>query len=231
MSLRIRQALPFVALAVMLVAGAPRVLAGAEGTEPPRKLERFPARVIAAAPRLPDYADGAQTRIEQQMHSADAMWAAAFEASGTRYHGAKLVSESPDCGAPPSGWAGLYCPRDEAIVIDVAGHVTRHGRVGQAMEDTLLGYVVAHEVGHHVQTLRGAPDGSTQTGRLRRELHADCLAGVWGKAAGQPLPPMWMYGEDADHGSAQQQVQWLNVGYRSARPADCDAVWSTSISP
>ena len=219
---RARQALPFVALAVTLLVGVP---------PPPRKFEPFPAEVVAAAPALPDYAGGAQARVEQQLHSANTMWGAAFEAAGSKYRAPTLVEQSDGCGSPGVGWAGLYCPGPEVVIIDIAGHVERHGRVGQALEDIVLGYVVAHEVGHHVQTLRGAPVADTQTVRLRRELQADCLAGVWGKAAGQPLPPMWMYGEDADHGTAEQQVRWLNAGYRSARPADCDAVWSTSISP
>ena len=114
----------------------------------------------------------------------------------------------------------------KTIIIDVDAHVKRHAVVGGGLADVVLGYVVAHEVGHHVQTLRHAGADI-----LRRELHADCLAGVWGKAAGIPLPPMWAYGEDAEHGTAAQRVHWLNVGYRAARPSDCDAIWSTSTTP
>jgi predicted metalloprotease len=231
MSHRVRQLLPLAVLAATLVAGAPRVVAGPEGPQPPRRFERFPAHVVGRAPALPAYAASAHDRIRQQLHSANAMWATAFKAAGSRYRSPTLVAASRDCGAPPPGWAGLYCPAGETILIDTAGHVARHGIVGQALEDTVLGYVVAHEVGHHVQTLRGAPGRSTGTVRLRRELHANCLAGVWGKAAGRPLPPMWFYGEDAEHGTVAQQVRWLNAGYRSARPADCDAIWSASTSP
>lgn len=218
----LRQALPFVALAlscafVLLRASAPEA-------EPPRAFVAFAPSITATAPRLPQYAAGAEARIVQQLASVDAMWAAAFAAAGDEYERPVLAAAKDGCGAEP-GWAGIYCG-EGTIIIDVAAHVNRHAGAGQALADTVLGYVVAHEVGHHVQMLRGAPDIT-----LRRELHADCLAGVWGKAAGLPLPPMWTYGEDADHGTAAQRVRWLNEGYRSARPADCDTIWSMSTTP
>ena len=194
-------------------------------TEPPLKEARFdpfPVGVVAKAPALPQYAVDAHERIEQQLGSANAMWAAAFGHAGVRYDGPILAAASRDCGRPGQTWAGIYCPKTKTMMIDVNGHVARHQIVGSGMEDLVLGYVVAHEVGHHVQTLRGAPDEI-----LRRELHADCLAGVWGKAAGLPLPPAWMYGEDAEHGTAMQRIRWLNEGYRDARPAACNAVWTT----
>ena len=152
------------------------------------------------------------------------MWAAAFERVGASYE-QPILTDDTGCGGPTAGWAGLYC--DGKIVIDVSGHTQRHAAVGAGVEDLVLGYVVAHEVGHHVQSLRGAPP----TEILTRELHADCLAGVWGKASGAPLPPTWLYGEDAEHGTAAQRIHWLNEGYRSARPSDCDKIWSTSTSP
>ena len=211
-------------VAVLLLAVRVAVPAGAPQEEP--RFAPFPAGVVAKAPSLPPYAAGAQERIEQQLASANAMWTAAFVRADARYEGPTLAAASRDCGSPGQAWAGVYCPRTKTMMIDVNGHVARHQIVGSGLEDLVLGYVVAHEVGHHVQALRGAP-GET----LRRELHADCLAGVWGKAAGLPLPPTWMYGEDAEHGTATQRIQWLNVGYRAARPADCDAIWTGSASP
>lgn len=223
MPLRARQLLPFVAVAVMLALGFFRVAAPRPEAPEPRSFEPFPSSVTGLAPALPEYAAGADARIDQQLASANAMWKAAFAAAGTTYEVPALV-EDTGCGGPRGAWAGVYC--DGRIAIDVQGHVQRHVAAGQAMEDVVLGYVVAHEVGHHVQALRGAPEEI-----LRRELHADCLAGVWGKASGAPLPPTWAYGEDAEHGTAAQRIHWLNEGYRSARPSDCDAIWSTSTSP
>ena len=192
-----------------------------------RPFHAFPASVTLEAPRLPQYADGAQTRIRQQLASVDAMWTDAFAGAGDRYEQPRLVEQPvAACGSAPSGWAGLYCVRERSIIIDVEAHVARNEVVGQGHSDLVLGYIVAHEVGHHVQELRAVPRESVTDPALRTELHADCLAGVWGKAVGLPLPPMWAYGEDADHGTATQRVTWLNRGYRSAQPADCDAIWT-----
>jgi uncharacterized protein len=212
-----------VALAAVLVHLAST--AGVQA-EQPRPFRPFPPRVTAEAQALPQYAPNTDVRVRQQLASVNAMWKPAFAAAGMTYTEPTLGGATGACGPRGGGWAGIYCPADGRIAIDVHGHVRRHQAVGQALADTVLGYVVAHEVGHHVQTLQGAPES-----RLRRELHADCLAGVWGKAAGVPLPPMWAYGEDAEHGTAAQRVKWLNDGYRSARPSDCDAIWSTSASP
>jgi uncharacterized protein len=221
-SLRFRQALPLVALAVMLCAGMLRAQGPRQPPDPPI-FKPFPEAVVAQAPALPQYAANAQVRIEQQFASANAMWTKVFSAADATYEPPVLASAKEGCGVQ-GGWAGIYC--DGTIVIDVVGHVDRHRIVGTALEDNVLGYIVAHEVGHHVQSLQNVWDEP-----LRRELHAQCLAGVWGKAAGQPLPPMWAYAEDLDHGTVAQQVRWLNVGYRSARPSDCDTIWSTSTTP
>lgn len=219
----LRHALPLVALALTFAVGL--LPLGAPEAEQPEPFVPLAERVTARAPALPQYAASPQARIEQQLASANAMWKTAFDEAGDSYEAPALVTSSPDCGVD-GGWAGIYCSDGHRIAIDIDGHVRRHGAAGQALADTVLGYVVAHEVAHHVQTLRGAPDLTPH-----RELHADCLAGVWGKAAGIPLPPMWAYGEDAEHGTAAQRVHWLNEGYRSARPADCDAIWSTSTTP
>ena len=229
MSPRTRQSLLFalsaVLLALTLLPEARPVVLGGGGPESV-EFKRFPRGIVAAAPALPGYARDGHHRSRQLLDSVNAMWEGAFRAAGGRYERPALTPPDAPCGAPWGGWAGLYCPGERAITIDTAGHGQRHNAVGQATADLILGYVVAHEVGHHVQQLRGAP-----ADRLRKELHAQCLAGVWGRAAGQQLPPTWAYGEDSDHGTSVQQVYWLNEGYRSARPSDCETIWSTSTSP
>ena len=226
MPIRYRQILPFVALALLLLpafhlrARADRP----EGPPPRRPYDAFPADLTAAAPPLPQLADGAFQRIEQHMVSLNAMWGDLFRRAGAEYEEPRVVQYA-SCAQPGEGWAGVYCQRTKTIVIDVDAHVRRHVGLGQGVSDQLLGYVVAHEVGHHVQTLRGADRELI----LKRELHAECLAGVWAKAAGIPLPPPWAFAEDPAHGTVADQIQWLNVGYRQARPADCDVIWGDVV--
>ena len=215
-----RQAVLVIVAAVLLVVLLTQRGPGSTPGEDRPKLDPFPEKVVAQATRLPQYADGPWTRVRQQLASLDAMWTAAFAAAGDRYERPRLVQRA-ECGEASTGWAGIYCGRTRSIAIDLEAHVGRHVATGGGLSDLVLGYVMAHEVGPHVQTLRGAPAADT----LRRELHADCLAGVWGKASGLPLPPTWAYGEDAEHGTAAQRIHWLNEGYRNARPADCDALW------
>jgi predicted metalloprotease len=229
-SLRLRQAIPLVALAIaFVVTGVHRYRdagASASADPPGRAPKPFPAQLVAAAPALPQYADGPRTRIRQQAASANAMWAGVFKASGATYEAPTVADGVPSNCRPNGGWAGLYCGEDSVIVIDVEAHLSRHAAVGGGLSDIALGYIVAHEIGHHVQQLRGATPPDDIEGAQRIELHADCLAGVWGKAAGLPLPPMWIYGSDAEHGTPQERVQALNIGYRGGRPADCDALWA-----
>ena len=224
-----------VAVAIVLTIALPAgftSIGNGDGVAPPTRLDRFPAEVVAAPlPRLPAYAENPWARVNQQVDSTTALWRQAFDAAGDSYAPPELARQVPGECSPTSAWAGVYCMGAETIVIDLDAHARRHAGLGNGRSDLVLGYIVAHEVGHHVQTLRGAPALDAPDTVLRRELHANCLAGVWGKVAGQPLPPTWFYGVDAAHGTAAQQIRWLNEGYRAGRPADCDAIWSTSTSP
>ncbi len=197
--------------------------------------EDFPADLVAPpAPAPAAHRDRPDVRVFQLVAAMDGMWAATFAAAGDEYDRPTVLASAREstsgCGARRGGWAGVYCPGTKTIVIDLGDHGVVRAARGDETADLVLAYVLAHEVGHHVQSLRGAPVvGDLETTR-RRELHADCLAGVWGRAAGRPLPPAEMHGEDAEHGSAAQQHHWLSVGHRRARPADCDAVWKAAVA-
>jgi predicted metalloprotease len=207
-------------LALLAGSGVLRPAAGGSAAQRPRPYAPFPASVTVRSAPLPEFANSSWTRVQQMVSVNDAMWREAFAEAGARYRPPKLVP-GPDGACSPGGaWAGVYCGRSEQIVIDLNAHLRRFATVGGGYADLILGYIVAHEVGHHVQTLRGAPRVLPA-----RELHADCLAGAWGKAAGFPLPPTWAYGEDAAHGTVVQRIEALNVGYRSGRPAACDELW------
>jgi hypothetical protein len=164
--------------------------------------------------------------MQQQLASIEAMWTPIFAAAGDRFVAPNLAPAGQDgCNAPPAAglWAGIYCPSTRNIVVDLDSHSVRNAQTGGYVADVVLGYILAHEVGHHVQILRGAPKVSSGP---RHELHADCLAGVWGKAAGLPLPPTWKYAADAAHGTSAQRMRWLSRGWLHARPADCDAIFA-----
>jgi predicted metalloprotease len=189
----------------------------------------FPRSVVAKASPTPNvYADRPEVRVLQLIDSMNAMWATAFADAGATYEKPRIRTRAREagegCGGKVGGWAGIYCRDDESITIDLGDHLVGRAAVGDDGADLLLGYVLAHEVGHHVQSLRGF--GASVDDILPAELHAQCLAGVWAKAAGRPVRPPWSYGVDADHGTLGQQRFWLERGYASGRPADCDGVWA-----
>jgi len=225
MSVPVRQALALLVLAVALIARVQQPGPFLPGGDP----EPFPETVDAQAGPTPNvHAGRPEVRVYQLLDSMNAMWSRAFEAAGDEYERPTMESRDAEhgCGSLPGGnWAGRYCRTGERIVIDFRDHTVARAAVGDDGADDRLGYVLAHEVGHHVQHLRGLDGRETQEEIVRAELHAECLAGVWGRAAGRRPPPGWTYQGDGDHGTAIQQQQWLERGHARGRPADCDAVW------
>ena len=124
-------------------------------------------------------------------------WNGIFRAQGGQYKEPSLVLFSgrvnSACGMASSAVGPFYCPGDQQLYIDLSFFhdlSTRHGAPG----DFAQAYVVAHEVGHHVQTLlgisqqvqdakRGKSDAQVNALSVRQELQADCFAGLWGHAA------------------------------------------------
>jgi predicted metalloprotease len=126
--------------------------------------------------------------------STDETWTALFSQKGQRYQGPdKLVlfSEAVEstCGVAGSAVGPFYCPPDRRVYLDLGFFQELEQRFG-APGDFAQAYVIAHEVGHHVQNLTGISD-KVQAARqrasevegnqlsVRLELQADCLAGVW----------------------------------------------------
>ena len=124
-------------------------------------------------------------------------WNAIFQQSGQRYQEPKLVlftgAVQSACGFAQSAMGPFYCPGDQKVYIDLSFYDdlrTRHGAPG----DFAQAYVIAHEIGHHVQNLTGI-SGEVQSMRrrvsetesnqlsVRLELQADCLAGIWANHA------------------------------------------------
>lgn len=120
-------------------------------------------------------------------------WQELFRQAGREYEEPKLVlfsgAVNSACGFAQAAMGPFYCPADRKVYIDLTFYDEMRNRF-QAPGDFAQAYVIAHEVGHHVQNLLGISDqvrrlqgrvGEVEANRLsvRQELQADCLAGVW----------------------------------------------------
>lgn len=126
-------------------------------------------------------------------------WTQVFRERGERYEPTTLVlfsdSTTSACGLGESATGPFYCPGDRNVYIDLTFFDELAQRFG-APGEFAQAYVVAHEVGHHIQTLTGvsaqvnrarqrASESEANALSVRQELQADCYAGVWGYAAGR----------------------------------------------
>ncbi len=138
--------------------------------------------------------DEASKKVREVLATTEDVWGAQFKAAGSQYRAPKLRlfrgSEPTACGQGQAAMGPFYCPADKKVYIDLAFYETLKNRLG-APGEFAQAYVIAHEVGHHVQHLLGISDKvDAQRGRIseaqqnalsvRLELQADCLAGVWG---------------------------------------------------
>ncbi len=121
------------------------------------------------------------------------VWRAQFKQLGSTYREPKLRlfrgSEPTACGMGESAMGPFYCPGDQKVYIDLSFYETMRTRLG-APGDFAQAYVIAHEVGHHVQHLMGTtqkidnmrgriPQAQQNALSVRLELQADCYAGIW----------------------------------------------------
>lgn len=126
--------------------------------------------------------------------STEDTWSTIFKQMGQQYQAPRLVlyrgATKTGCGVGQSVMGPFYCPLDSSVYIDLSFYEEMKTRFG-ADGDFAQGYVIAHEVGHHVQHLLGITDkvramqqGQSKTTQnklsVKLELQADCLAGVWG---------------------------------------------------
>jgi predicted metalloprotease len=140
----------------------------------------------------PGSIDPADEPLVEEMSKAldgiQGFWADALPAQvGVEYRDAKLVLftdavQTGGCGAASSATGPFYCPPDEKAYIDLSFFKELASRFG-APGDLARVYVLAHELGHHVQTITDAPRGSSNEASVAFELQADCLAGVWADSA------------------------------------------------
>lgn len=164
------------------------------GEDPIRLLENSGALMESApAPRRVDQNDEEAEFVSVVLADTEETWSDIFAAGGARYSPPTLVlfSEYVEsaCGFNSAAVGPFYCPGDGNVYIDL-GFFQELSRLG-ANGDFAGAYVLAHEVGHHVQNLMGTSRevqslqsrmGEADSNRLsvRLELQADCYAGVWG---------------------------------------------------
>ncbi len=131
--------------------------------------------------------------VSRVLADTEDVWNRVFQSFGRQYREPKLVLFSGGtqtaCGPGMTAMGPFYCPLDQKVYIDLAFYEELKRRF-QAPGDFAQAYVVAHEVGHHVQTLLGIADKVQQLKarvsqregnriQVMMELQADCLAGVW----------------------------------------------------
>jgi uncharacterized protein len=132
------------------------------------------------------------------LDDAQKTWTQIFSARNQPYRHAKLVlfrdSIDSACGLAQSASGPFYCPEDEKVYIDLGFYDELKQRFG-APGEFAQAYVIAHEIGHHVQkqlgiepkvrTLQEQNPGNRNELSVRLELQADCMAGVWGRSTEQ----------------------------------------------
>lgn len=149
----------------------------------------------APAAHKPPADDQMARFVSKVLASTEDTWNEVFRANGRQYKEPKLVlftGVTPTaCGTGQSAMGPFYCPGDQKVYIDLAFYRELKERF-KAPGEFAQAYVIAHEVGHHVQNLLGIADkvhtaqqraskAEANALSVRMELQADCLAGVWGK--------------------------------------------------
>jgi predicted metalloprotease len=192
--------------------------------------------------------------------STEDAWTDIFRANGKQYTAPRLVlfsgQTSSACGLANAAVGPFYCPGDQRVYLDTRFFAELSQRFG-APGDFAAAYVVAHEVGHHVQRLLGAlgPQGAGSNERsVRIELQADCYAGIWAKYADgkgivevgdidEALNAASQIGDDTlqrkaggtvqpetfTHGTSAQRSRWFKRGYQSGRISDCDTLNASQL--
>ena len=141
----------------------------------------------------PPASDAAATFVATVLADTEDVWAVQMRSAGSSYAAPKLVlfrgAVGTACGSGQSAMGPFYCPGDQKVYLDLNFFETLRARMG-APGDFAQAYVIAHEVGHHVQSLLGITGKvDAMRGRVsqaqgnalsvRVELQADCFAGVW----------------------------------------------------
>ena len=151
-------------------------------------------------PTAPPADDEASQFVAAILGETEDVWGQVFQQNGSQYPAPRLVLFSgavqSACGGASAAVGPFYCPADQQVYIDLSFFEQMERRLGGG-GDFAQAYVIAHEVGHHVQTVTGVSEkvnavrmrGGNVEGAdgllVRQELQADCYAGMWANRAQQ----------------------------------------------
>jgi predicted metalloprotease len=201
-----------------------------------------------AGPTAAPTNDPAAEFVAVVLADTEETWGRIFQQAGKRYEAPVLVlfedAVQSACGNASSASGPFYCPRDQKVYLDLSFFRELDRRFG-APGDFAQAYVVAHEVGHHVQRLLGINLPSVPL-----ELQADCFAGVWGNQAQrrdlldpgdveEGLAAAAAIGDDRltkgrvspenfTHGTSAQREHWLREGLTSGDINRCNTSRETT---
>jgi uncharacterized protein len=158
-----------------------------------RKLRRLPQAPGPSS--IPPSSQGGSRNafLRAVFDDVEALWQQEFQSAGLTYRPARLTIFSQQvrtaCGTGAAGTGPFYCPASFGVYLDPTFFAALSHEVGVRLGDFAQSYVIAHELGHHVQTLLGITHQKAAADRqdparanarsVRFELQADCLAGVW----------------------------------------------------
>ena len=161
---------------------------GGAGDLAPSQTQNAPASAPAGQPT-----DEMGQFVAAVLGGTEDVWMTVFQQSGSQYQKPRLVlfrgAVPTACGTGQSAMGPFYCPGDQKVYIDLSFYETLRSQLG-APGDFAQAYVIAHEVGHHVQNLMGLTQQMEQSRQrvsereynalsVRLELQADCFAGIW----------------------------------------------------
>lgn len=203
----------------------------------------------------PDPNDEMASFVGFVLDDAQETWTRIFAARGETYRPARLVlftgSTQTGCGFGSAAAGPFYCPADQKVYIDLSFYRELKQRFG-APGDFAQAYVIAHEIGHHVQHQLQLLEKRSRAPRdnqlsVRTELQADCFAGIWAHSTGQrellesgdveeALAAAAAIGDDRlqrssgqtinpeswTHGSSEQRMRWFRRGFERGDPNSCD---------
>lgn len=178
-----------ISLLIMFLGGDPSVIWQSESSSSDRP--------VTNSPQTTGSQDQAADFVSVVLADTEDTWTEIFRRNGQTYIKPKLVlyndAVRSACGFARSAVGPFYCPADQKVYIDLSFYQDLRNRY-QAPGDFAQAYVIAHEIGHHVQNLLGISDqvrslqsrvSQTQANQLsvKLELQADCFAGVWANNA------------------------------------------------